>query len=1134
MPYEWDEDELDRLMRKREYLSYLRQRRNTETRATEIGVDPTDTSFIQDVLGKASEVAEAPVIKDILGALGSPQNNLAGLASYAAEALGQNKYAESGIDVSLTDLLAAPMDITGKGKLAQRGREFNEKVARSLNVAGLGTTGPVQELIADTSPLATGVEHLANQMDPRMGEFGGGGSLDDLSMQMGYETMTDPLMLVEGAGGVTKPISSAYNGLKATGVGRRAIQKFPSLLLPEKAWLKMQGYARKADILGKGKKLEDLYVAQQGFERNAGYEVEKFKQDVTRRYVDYLNRLKGLPEEDAARVKEALPLVVEYTDKATRANLLKQSAKRRDRASQLLYEMADSYADDAEAIKALENGALNLKVVDLADDINYFGRKFSPEVEDLIARHPDAREILFAHKMNAGAKQFQDGWLSWEKGRKLRGFDIKEAEAVVRDSLRKAGVPVPDEMAVFSRDAFGDLLKRADKSLETAKIRNLYQTFAETFGQMPQGGEQLINKAVQRFKSVAPNGMDAESMAKWFDAEFAALGKPPGSMRALDVIRQSKATLPDTPEEIARLAMTFVEGVSDGKKMLGDAGTFAKYANAHYYQHLDKPGKFWRTMDAIKGVFQKAVLARPGSLAKDFQGTMINGAMSGNTAYLDKALKQIGTMKEWRQNTKVSDLAARLRAEGVMRNFPTEVMDDAGGQLRKMSLELRQERKGIRAAIAEKAADIEELGIIGGAAKMLGAKKAGQKIGKATDAMVEARAYTEELNRMATYLKAIDEGLGHEQAIEEVYKFWGKFDEMTRLDKNVLSRVLFFWSWWARSIPVSVRHLLDRPVRSRLLLTMMAGNVSDDPEMPPWMQRMGGLAMGRDQSGNATVLNMGNGTYFSPLFSVLQGEMARNIRQGNVLQAAKGTAKDLVRSAPPYFSEPIGALFDYDPFTGKPTTGPDGKSRVHAPIGLRFLLNTPVGNTLGLREYAPEGEIRYLTIDPTWATILGMTPGLEPALTDASSFVDPRQADVKGELSLKKGIVRQLGVPLYSVPVDDKTLRSAREGQAALKQAILDKTPALIMRGDWVTADKTTLRGRELAKDWARAKQQAELAGLKQGSPQYRLYVATLLKRDYPQEYEYINLGEKLRILKQLNEKGEASMLFDGMDLAGQ
>lgn len=1482
-----------------------------------------EPGFWKKALGTVSDAAGSPVIGGLISALSAPQENLAGIASLVAEGLsavtpGENSYAE-GSPIGLGDIIGATFDFTGEGALAQRGRDFNEKVGRTLGVAEDATKdmpvlGEAQNFIwnGPMGVITGGKLGAKASMEAGLGAAGmTEQQIQDMRLAGTFSLATDPLNVVDAAGGLAKPLNTVYQGLKTTRVGRQAIAKFPTLLVPEKAWLKLSGYAREASVLGKGKKLNDVYVAQQAFEKDAGWAVEKFKQDVVARQADYLNRLKGLPTGDAERVQEAVPLVVEHTDAATRANLINSAAERGDATSQLLYEMADDYAGDAEALKALENGKLNLQVTDLVDDINYFGRRFTPEVQDLIARNPEARDIIFATKMTAGRDAASGGWLAWEKGRKLKGMDFKEAEEAVRKSLLKSGVPVPGDMKIFSRDAFGDLVSRADRSRQTANVRMLYQNFAEHFGQMPEGAQATIVDLVQKMqhesttrrpellakaqaeldaalqaqaafregrgalRSVAdkpvsipkkitkaldlvdpettpraaklaqtlnPNnaadvaefravlreelessrgmagrqademgaasaradelgivtsesavgskeaytlgreaqknavpvaealvasakanihatpgayearaalaearkllkgankqkdleaaaeaiaraigatppqgGHDAveaakalvkytreyiqnnpaikdadkvmrqanamltkarevasrvevktladdissllrsaneandvkavggkfltramkkelekakaviddvrkwynavdlrkagkevempevkaksirevraalskmrselrkdapaalrnmldkawrqsdkiaervnaakgavgkdvatavnrrvsqaqkalkkaeesysgewspEAMAQWFSAHSKRVfGATEGGESALDILVRAKAPLPKTPEEIAQLAMTFVS--------TKDAKVFERYAKAHYWKHIDTPTKFWRTMDAIKGIYQRSVLSRPSSLTKDWQGTMINGAMSGNTPYLPRARAMLGSQKEWKYGGKTSDLVARLRGEGVLKNIVTEV-NETQGTFRRVAMDLRQEGKAGRAKLLNKLAPIEEKGLLGGGLEMVGLKKTGAKVAKGTDAIMDSRAYVEELNRLASYMKAVDGGASHADAVEEVLTIWGKFDEMSRFDKNVMSRALFFWSWWARSIPISIRHILDRPVKARLLLTMMAGNVSDDESMPPWMRRMGGVMLGRDKSGNAKVLNLGSGSFMSPLMSVMQGEMATSIQNGNLAEAALGGAKDLLRSSPPYASEPLGALFQEDMFTGRAWWADEQNkvgSQIRAPMALRGLLGTPIGDKLGLKEYAPEDEIRYITIDPYWATVIGLTPGLEPVLGDVSSFMDPRQEDVAPGVSITKGLVRQAGFPVYSVPMDDKTARNAREAHSALVKAIDKNAPSLRVTGDYVGPDTTTFRGKKLKADWESYKQAAIDAGHAEGSDQFKLLVSRQLKANYPDEFVYIDIGEKLRWLKQMNDKGVA------------
>jgi hypothetical protein len=712
--------------------------------------------------------------------------------------------------------------------------------------------------------------------------------------------------------------------------------------------------------------------------------------------------------------------------------------------------------------------------------------------------------------------------------------DATQRQLKAHEALKKAkgtGTATPAELNQLQKD-----VAEADEALKAAK--------AKGEGVLPKAQEARAaadklaaesSKAEARFKQAQaeleaartammknhPDFWTPEQKAKWLLGNMKAKGKlaeygPNGQqVSALEVLLKSKITPPSDWEELARYVATNLTP--------RDAEEFTKLTDGLYWRDMQTPGWVGRAYDSLKAIYQRSTLARIPSLMKDLFGTSINGLMAGNVAYWDRAMKEVGTFRQWRDpGFRKGSTANKLSGVGVLKTTKGEALEQVGA--------LEEILPGF---VGKAAGRVEKHGVIGAAV--------GKEVGGVFGAVNEARQYWEELNRVATFLKATDEGADFTSAVNDVYKWWGKFDEVSKLERNVFNRVLFFWSWMARSVPVSIAHLFEHPVRSKLALTMMAGNADDDSKTPNWLRRMGAWVLGTGEDGTVRSINLGGSTYFSPTFSMLQGNFANQMMHGKPLEATSGALKDLVRATPPYVQAFGELAMQSDFFTEKDwwkNKNSETGSNAKAPAALWWVYTEPgmkgglsaLSDLLGLKPVIDRktGDATHLTMNPAWAWFFGSLPGLDPLMTDVSAFFTPPKKEgvinAKPEFDLKRGLSRQAGFPVYDVPVDDAK-RQIYDFRKALSKSADGLSGSALYVDDFgrVAPSNRTWRGQKMRADLDSWEAQARGQGMT--AKQAKAAAMDKAKLTYGSEWRILTLQDRLEAweeyLVRLEEGGD-------------
>lgn len=708
-----------------------------------------------------------------------------------------------------------------------------------------------------------------------------------------------------------------------------------------------------------------------------------------------------------------------------------------------------SIADANEARKVLL-AARGINV-ELADDVllGYANRRWSPEFQFWLAKHPEVTAALGELKLAQhynATGQAIPDTNQFAK-RKFRAETFDEAEEILRQKFGYTGRDIWDRN--WRDVVVGDMLFAANAARRKAD----FDTFLEVFAKKGSG---------EYDKGMMPVG----ELAK-------------------------------------RLRMEIPPQYADMMVSRNQANTFLKN------NVPDDPSVLRQRINRITNWVSRSVLATPGSVTKDIKGQIINAAITDPRifAYLDQSFAAI------KKGVPDEDLAV-LEARGLARpSFEAEIAPS--------TIAAAREFGGSAAA-----ATIEESGFVGGAIRGLGAaakkvpaigapvgkalEKTGRAIGAVGRASLTARQTSEEVFRLATYKAAKARGLSQEEALLEVAKYWGDFSQLSKLEKGVLKGFVLFFSWQLRALKIGVHQIVDHPFRTRLFLSLTAGDVADREDFPIWARRQGGTVIGKDDAGNPKFISLAAGSYFDPLSEVLQGEAMQRMRTDGLKGAVAGLAQQGLRRLAPMFQAPIEYATNYDSFSGSQIRledRQDTKTRTsdHAPAATLWLPE-PMKKFLGVEPVydSKTGALSYVRMDPTLNWLFNKTmPGVGAQLAGTlNPAADPRKSTLE---AVGRGV---LGTPTYSVrPVDMTGVakEKVRAAQEALRRS-LDRTGLAMNSDGAVRFDDRTDLGRAMLADNERWVREARDLGYSAEG-----YVRFKMANKYEEALRLIDLANRLR-----------------------
>ncbi len=708
-----------------------------------------------------------------------------------------------------------------------------------------------------------------------------------------------------------------------------------------------------------------------------------------------------------------------------------------------------SIADANEARKVLL-AARGINV-ELADDVllGYANRRWSPEFQFWLAKHPEVTAALGELKLAQhynATGQAIPDTNQFAK-RKFRAETFDEAEEILRQKFGYTGRDIWDRN--WRDVVVGDMLFAANAARRKAD----FDTFLEVFAKKGSGE---------------------------YDKGMMSVG-----------------------ELAKRLRMEIPPQYADMMVSRNQANTFLKN------NVPDDPSVLRQRINRITNWVSRSVLATPGSVTKDIKGQIINAAITDPRifAYLDQSFAAI------KKGVPDGDLAI-LEARGLARpSFEAEIAPS--------TIAAAREFGGSAAA-----ATIEESGFVGGAIRGLGAaakkvpaigapvgkalEKTGRAIGAVGRASLTVRQTSEEVFRLATYKAAKARGLSQEEALLEVAKYWGDFSQLSKLEKGVLKGFVLFFSWQLRALKIGVHQIVDHPFRTRLFLSLTAGDVADREDFPIWARRQGGTVIGKDDAGNPKFISLAAGSYFDPLSEVLQGEAMQRMRTDGLKGVVAGLAQQGLRRLAPMFQAPIEYATNYDSFSGSQIRledRQDTKTRTsdHAPAAALWLPE-PMKKFLGVEPVydSKTGALSYVRMDPTLNWLFNKTmPGVGAQLAGTlNPAADPRKSTLE---AVGRGV---LGTPTYSVrPVDMTGVakEKVRAAQEALRRS-LDRTGLAMNSDGAVRFDDRTDLGRAMLADNERWVREARDLGYSAEG-----YVRFKMANKYEEALRLIDLANRLR-----------------------
>lgn len=732
---------------------------------------------------------------------------------------------------------------------------------------------------------------------------------------------------------------------------------------------------------------------------------------------------------------------------------------------QQIQRYAEVFNGGAEFLRAMELRA-GVRSAKLRDVINgtlegWYGRGFSDDMRRWLADNPQAVDYLDS----ASFANWADDWqLRPGKERKLVGKDFDEAEKQIREHMK-----VPDHIAVFDPNPEKVVQKRFAFAANNIERARQFDAFAREFGRA--GGKArapVVQVAVERFdramtrlgkptrtaeenkalakllnfdefglklsakklpKTVAD--MRPEQMAAFIlDVMKREAPVPQGFRTMLDLALEAHVALPSTLNEQLKWADTLI-ATQDVEKWVKLAPGFRPDVSPKSLM-----GQALKFLDTVSAGIRRSILSSPASVGKDALSTM---------TWLAVATKNPITMAkhlvDYARGKGNIEALARLEAAGALRSTRAQVENvTAMGRFGKA---------------------VQERGVLGGMAKAIPFK--GEAISKAVSAvpnkLLEFRESVDKAARYALFMDRKAAGFSDADAVEDVFKYLGNFNDYASgaIEKSVLQRFFLFWAWNRRALGFAMRGFMEHPLRAKMLFLMTAGDVSaHDEDMDRWALSRGGFIWGHDKFGTPKLIPLGAGSYMNPAWNALNSDSIASLSRGDVGAALGGASADAAAMSNPVVGGLMELAANKDSLTGLPiyrdaNTTYDGAMADHAPAVLNYIPG--VREFLGVEPVLLGGEgedrdrVAYYRMNAWGKWFLEWTnPGGMNLAQQMSGLFDERRT--AGEAALRM----MAGIPTYSITAlraDKEDRVKLNKLRAALGEAVADADGRpLVMGGD--------------------------------------------------------------------------------------
>jgi hypothetical protein len=159
----------------------------------------------------------------------------------------------------------------------------------------------------------------------------------------------------------------------------------------------------------------------------------------------------------------------------------------------------------------------------------------------------------------------------------------------------------------------------------------------------------------------------------------------------------------------------------------------------------------------------------------------------------------------------------------------------------------------------------------------------------------------DEFTRMAGFLQQLETGKSLKDAAKFVRKYYFDYRDLTQFEKTVMKRVIPFYTWMRKNIPLQISELLQNPKKFRPIQSaadaLNQEGVEEWQNKPQYIKELAAMMLG------------GTGYMFSP--GLPYQDLAR-------LGSLEQTAQDLLSSVNPIFRVPIELALNTKAFTGGP------------------------------------------------------------------------------------------------------------------------------------------------------------------------------------------------------------------------
>jgi len=349
------------------------------------------------------------------------------------------------------------------------------------------------------------------------------------------------------------------------------------------------------------------------------------------------------------------------------------------------------------------------------------------------------------------------------------------------------------------------------------------------------------------------------------------------------------------------------------------------------FEHVPSTNEFVKFFDGVQGLWKMWSLGvRPAYHTRNIVGNIWNAyslagvkGPSGMKAYRDAGRIQNSA---WRNDLPTNDVMVKTKVDGKDVNLSSkEVMDLAlergvmgrgqysgdivnileedvarGGVgffqgMAKNQKEKYKLLKGAQASTREMGSDIPWGGMQG---KLVGSQSLPLKWGFGFGNMAEGNA------RVAVFIDALRKGKSADEAAMLVKKTLFDYSDLSSFERNVLKRVIPFYTWTRKNIPAQIEGILKNPQRYQKITTARENieykHGRPDPEFTEWWGKRVPIYIGKEAEGD--IWNLVSLLNYAPVADLE--------RLGNPVQL-------IGEMVSPFMKEPLEQLANYSFYRGK-------------------------------------------------------------------------------------------------------------------------------------------------------------------------------------------------------------------------